>query len=167
MGSTDYREQEPGPIPKSILQQVGIERECWRHQRDIDRFSSRQDSVGGIVLVERREDGHFVAWIHDGHHRSHHGLRAATSHHDILIGIDGQSRKVAMLLGQCLTEVLRSPGDGILVRARRGNLCQTIGNFLWRVEIWESLREIDGSVLIGDAGHPSDNRIREACRSYG
>ena len=81
-------------------------------------------------------------------------LSAATSHHDVLISIEGKPRKVAMLLGQRLTEVLRSPGDGILVGACRSNLSQAIRDLFWRVEVRESLREIDGSILVGYAGHP-------------
>ena len=81
-------------------------------------------------------------------------LRAATSHHDVLVGIDGQPRKVAMLLGKCLTEVLCSPGNGILVRTCWSNICQTTGNFFRWVEVRKSLREIDGSILVGYAGHP-------------
>ena len=61
------------------------------------------------------------------------------SRHDVLIRVNVQTSEVTLFLSQCLTEVLRSPCNCILVRATGGNLCQTVCDFLWRVEVWESL----------------------------
>ena len=61
------------------------------------------------------------------------------SRHDVLIRVNVQTSEVTLFLSQCLTEILRSPGNRILVRAMGSNLCQTVCDFLWRVEVWESL----------------------------
>jgi len=81
---------------------------------------------------------------------------------------DGQSLTFVTVevLDKCLTEVLRSPGDCILMRAVWSNLCQPIGNLPWRVEVRESLREVNGLVTVADTGHAPDDRIREACCTY-
>ena len=69
------KHQSLGSLPKSIFNQVGIKRKSWRHQRDIDRLSSCENRISGIVLVERREDSHPVTRVHHSHHRRHHCLR--------------------------------------------------------------------------------------------
>ncbi len=39
-------------IPECILQQIGIEVKGWWNKRNINRFSTRQDGVSRIVLIE-------------------------------------------------------------------------------------------------------------------
>ena len=75
--------------------------------------------------------------------------------------------RLALLSSQRLAEVLRSPGDSVLMRAMRCNLRQPFGNLLWRVEVWESLREVDRFVAVADAGHSSDDGIRKSRRACG
>ena len=49
----------------------------------------------------------------------------------------------------------------------RCNLRQPFDNLLWRVEVWESLREVDRFVAVADAGHSSDDGIRKSRRACG
>ena len=42
-----------------------------------------------------------------------------------------------------------------------GDLGQAVQNSLGRVKVRESLGQVDRAVLIGDAGHPPDDRIRK------
>ena len=36
-----------------------------------------------------------------------------------------------------------------------------------RIEVGEALREVDGTVLVGDARHAADDRIGKRCRTIG
>ena len=65
----------------------------------------------------------------------------------------------AGLFRQRLPEVLRTEGHGVLMGAVVGGFGQRVGQLLRRVEIREALRQVDGIVLVVDAGHPADDRV--------
>ena len=67
----------------------------------------------------------------------------------------------AGLFCQHLAEVLRAKGHSVLVRAFVSRFGQSVQQLLRRVKIREALRKVDGVVLIVDAGHAADDRIRE------
>ena len=78
--------------------------------------------------------------------------------------------EVALLGGKGLAEVLRAPGEGVLVRAGVRHLGQAVGDRGGRVEVGESLREVDGVVAQRHTGHASDDGIGEflgACAQRG
>ena len=63
------------------------------------------------------------------------------------------------------SEVLCAPCQGILMRSVRCNLTQSVCDFLRRVKIRKSLRKVDGVILIIDAGHAADDRIRKGAHT--
>ena len=64
-------------------------------------------------------------------------------------------------------EVLRAPGDGILVEVFMRYFGQAVQNRRRRVEIRVTLGKIDGTVLSADAGHAADNGIGKMFRAGG
>ena len=69
------------------------------------------------------------------------------------------------LFRQRLAEVLGTEGHGILVRAFVCGLGQGVQQLLGRVKVRETLGQVDGIVLIVDAGHAADDRIREGAHT--
>ena len=62
---------------------------------------------------------------------------------------------------------LCAPCDGILMKIFFRNLGKSVKQFLRRIKIRESLREIHRFVLIGNACHTADHGIRESFCSFG
>ena len=116
-------------------------------------------------LVERREDHHLVAGVANGHHGCHHGLGTAAGHADLGVGIHSVVQRGAGLFGQRLAEVLCAKGHSVLVWAGIGCSCQSVQQLLRRIEIREALRQVDGVILIIDAGHAADDRIRKCAHT--
>ena len=71
----------------------------------------------------------------------------------------------AGLFCQRLAEVLRAKGHSVLVRAFVSRFGQSVQQLLRRVKIREALRKVDGVVLIVDAGHAADDRIRKGAHT--
>ena len=154
-----------GSLGKALFDQRDIKLIGGRHQRDIDRLRTRKDGVCAIVLVERRKDHHLVAGVADGHHGRHHGLGAAAGHADLGVGVHSVVQGGAGLFGQRLAEVLCTKGHSVLVRAGIGCPCQRVQQLLRRVKIRKTLRQVDGVILIIDAGHAADDRIRKGAHT--
>ena len=154
-----------GTLGKAFLDKRNIKLISRRNQRDINGLCPGKNGVGPVILVKRREDHHLVAGVADGHHGCHHGFGAAAGHADLGVGIHLVVQGRAGLFRQCLTEVLRAKGHGILMRAVVGGLCQRIQQLLRRVKVRKTLRKVDGIVLVIDAGHAADDRIRECAHT--
>ena len=151
----------------AVLRHGGLERglvegEGGRHERHVDGLGVAQNRVGAVVLIEGREHHDLVAGVAHGVHGAHHGLGAAAGDDDVLVGVDVDAHEAALLGGERLTEVLRAPGEGVLVRALVGDLRQAVEELLGRVEVGETLGEVDGAVLERHAGHAADDRVGEA-----
>ena len=145
----------------------GIVREVRRPQVDVDGLRAGQDGVGRVILIEGREHDDFVTRIAHGHHRGHHRLGAAAGDHEVAVGIEVEAAEATHLGRQRLPETGRAPGHGILVmRSARGPL-QCGEERLGRIEVRESLGEVDGAVPVGEAGHPPDHRLGESGQSSG
>ena len=128
-----------GTLGKAFLDKRNIKLISRRNQRDINGLCPGKNGVGPVVLVKRREDHHLVAGVADGHHGCHHGFGAAAGHADLGVGIHLVVQGRAGLFRQCLTEVLRAKGHGILVRAVVGGLCQRIQQLLRENRCLEAL----------------------------
>ena len=102
-----------------------------------------------------------VSGVADGHHGGHHGLGAAAGDADLRVGVHLVVEGRAGLFSQRLPEVLRAEGHGVLMGAVVGGFGQRVGQLLRRVEIREAPRQVDGIVLVVDAGHPADDRVGE------
>ena len=153
------QDQRLCPFGKALFDQAQVELIRRRDQRDIDGFGSGKDGVCPVVLVERREDHHLAAGVADGHHRGHHGFGPAAGHANFRVGVHLMMEGRAGLFRQCFAEILRTKGHRVLVRALIGRFGQCVQKLLRRVKIREALREVDGIVLVVDAGHPADDRI--------
>ena len=58
-----------------------------------------------------------------------------------------------MFLGQCLTEVLCSPGDGILVRSKSGNPCERLmAPYLLDMRVIRRITESVNPAVLVDSG---------------
>ncbi len=131
--------QSLGLLPERVLQRFGVKMEVRRGKGDIDGFRAGEDGIGPVILVEGGENDHLVPWIGDGHHGGHHRLGAAAGDGDFAVGVDGPSHQAGLLFSQGLPEILRAPGDGILMEILRRDFCQTVQNGFWGLEVREAL----------------------------
>ena len=147
-------------------QTVEIER-LPRKERHIDRRRVAENGVRAVVLVERLEDDDLVARIHEGQQRRDHRFGRAAGHGDLRLRIHGHAVPLGVLPRQRLTEPSRAPGDRVLIDvvvngARRGFL-ENLG----RRKVGEPLRQVDGSMLRGQTGHATDDRLAEGAGATG
>ena len=156
-----------GLLREGLGELVRIEVERRRAQGHVDGLGAGEDRIGGVVLVERREDDHLVARIAGGHHRDHHRFGAAAGDDEVLVGVDRQAAEPVDLLGEGLTEARGAPGHGILVMRTARGAFQGGQQFLGRGEVREALRQVDGPVLVGQAGHPADDGFGETGETAG
>ncbi len=148
-----------GPLREGAAQFVVVEGEIGRAQRDVDRLGAGEDRVGGVVLVEGREDDDFITWVAGGHHGDHHRLGAAAGGDEMAVGIDLELREAVDLRRERLPETDRSPSDRILVERPARTPFQRLEQDFRRIEIRKALGEIDGLMLVGEAGHFADDRF--------
>ena len=149
------------------LELVDVEVELRRIQRHIDRLRAGEDRIRAVVLIERGEDHDLVAGVGDGHHRGHHGLGTAAGDDDLAVRVDLVAHQAGLLRGERLAEVLRAPGDGVLVEVLVRYLRETVGDLLGRLKVGEALRQVDRAVAQGHARHPADDGIGEVFCSDG
>ena len=157
-------------VAEGRLEDLAIKAERGRVERHIDGLSAREDRVGAVVLVERREDDDLVSGVRNRHHGGHHGLGRAACDYDVLVGVDRHAHKVLLLGGERLAHGLGAPSDGVLVIERLGvgrDGAETLEQLCRGIEVREALREIDGVVFIGDARHAADDRIGKCRRTVG
>ena len=157
-------------VAEGCFEDLTIEVEGGRVERHIDGLGAREDGVGAVVLIKRREDDDLVAGVRDRHHGGHHGLGGAAGDHDVLVGVDRHTHKVLLLGRERLTHGLRAPRDGVLMVERLGvgrDGAKALEQLRRGIEVREALREVDGAVLIGDARHAADDRIGECRRAVG
>ena len=144
------------------LQLLGVEVVSRTAQLHVDRDRSRQDGVRPVVLVIRGEHDHLVAGIDDGHHGDHHRLRAAAGDQHLRLRIHGPPHEPRLLPGEGLPETGCPPGHGVLMRTLASDLRQAVGELHRRIEVGESLREVDRPAFVRYACHTPDHRIGES-----
>ena len=149
-------------LTERVLKHICVKVEIRRHERHINRLCAGQDGIRTVVFVKRGENDNLVARIGDCHHRSHHRLGAAAGRDDFGVRVDPAAHEIGLLGGQRLAEVLRTPGNGILVVILVGHLRQTVEQLLRRLEVREALRQIYRIILHGNARHTADDRIGKA-----
>ena len=151
-------------LPERVLQDLRIVAVVRRRQRDVDRDGAGENGIRPVVFIKGGEDRNAVAGVRDGHHRRHHGLRAAAGHDDLRVRIDGKSHVLRLLFGQRLPQILRAPGDGVLMHVLVLHLAEAVQDGLRRIKIREALGQVDGPELVGDPGHPPDHGV---CKGIG
>ena len=145
----------------------GVVAEPGRMQGHVDGHGTGEDGISGVVFVKWREDDDLVPGIAGGHHGGHHGLGAAAGDDEVLIGIDAQAGVAIDLGRQRLAEPGSAPGDGVLVkRSARGTL-QGCQQEFGRIEVGETLREINGAMLVRQPGHGTDDGFAEGRKAEG
>ena len=154
-------------LTERVLKHICVKVEIRRHERHIDRLCAGQDGIRTVVLVKRGENDNLVARIGDCHHRSHHRLCAAAGRDDFGVRVDPAAHEIGLLGGQRLAEVLRTPGDGILVVILVGHLRQTVEQLLRRLKVRETLRQVYRVILHGNARHAADDRVGKAGGAFG
>ena len=107
-------------VAEGSLEHLAIEVERGRVERHIDGLGARENRVGTVVLVERREDNDLVSGVRNRHHGGHHGLGGAACDYDVLVGVDRHAHKVLLLGRERLAHGLGAPSDGVLVIERLG-----------------------------------------------
>ena len=107
-------------VAEGRLEDLAIEVERGRVERHIDGLGARENRVGTVVLVERREDDNLVSGVRNRHHGGHHGLGGAACDYDVLVGVDRHAHKVLLLGRERLAHGLGAPSDGVLVIERLG-----------------------------------------------
>ena len=71
-----------------------------------------------------------------------------------------------LLVRKRTAEVGRAEGNGILVRAGIGGLCERIQDLARRVKIREPLGKVDRAMLVADAGHAANDGIGELGNAF-
>ena len=144
-----------------LAQTIGVERPVRPLERNEHRLGAGENRVRTIVLVERLEDDHLVARIHQRHEHRRHRFGRAARHRHVAVRIDLHVVPAPVLLGDRLAKHRRAPRDRVLVdvavdrRARRLLHRSGIG------KSGKSLREIHGLVHGGDARHLADDGFGE------
>ena len=161
------QDQRLGALAKGVLQHLRVKAEFRRRQGHINGFRTGEDGVCAVVFVERREDDYLVPGIDHRHHGGHHGLGAAAGDGDLAVGVNGPAHIAGLLCRQGLPEVLRAPGNRVLMYIFPRDLRQPVQNGLGRLEVRKPLGEVDGTVPVGDPGHAPDHRVGEMRRAGG
>ena len=149
-------------LTERVLKHICVKVKIRRHKRHINRLCAGQDGVRAVVLIERGKNDDFIARIGDCHHRSHHRLGAAAGRDNFGVRVNPASHEIGLLGGQRFAEVLRTPGDGILVVILVGHLRQTVEQLLRRLKVRETLRQVNRVILHGNARHAADDRVGKA-----
>ena len=127
----------------------------WLHF-DEARRGAGEDRVGAVIFVEGFEDDDFVAGIDDGHHGGHHGFGGAAADGDFALGVVGDVLGAGEFFDDGVAQRLGAPGDGVLIDVVGDGLAGGFFYFFGGGEIGETLGEIYGVVLQGEAGHFAD-----------
>ena len=150
------------PLPEGLFQFSHMEGKGRRLQRYIYRFRARQYRIRPVILIERGKNNYLIPRIRHRQHSRHHGLRTAAGYDNLLLRIHSHPGKMLLLCRQGLPEILCAPGQCILMRAFLRRLRQSVRNSLRRIEIRETLGQINRPVPVGYSRHPADHRIRKS-----
>ena len=150
-----------GARAESRLELAAIDREVGPAQSHVTRGRTGQDYVGTIVLIERLEDDHLVAWIDHREHGRDHRLGRAAGHGDVAIGIAFEPIVRARLVGDRAAEVGRAVRDRVLVIVFVDRALGRLLEFRGRRKIGKSLGQVDGATSERAPGHLADDGLRK------
>gem|GEM_PF-4015562 len=89
----------------------------------------------------------------------------AAGDHQMGLRVQGQAHEPALLGRQGFPEIVGAPGNRILVRSLGGGHGRRLRQVPGRVKVGGTLREVDPSVLVINAGHPADDGVGEVCQA--
>ena len=150
-----------GTLAEGVLQHIGVKPEGRGDQRHKDGLAVSHNRLGVVVLKIGGENDDLVPGVGEGEDGVHHGLGGADGHDDLPVRVQPAAHEAAALPGQGRAEVGRAHGDGVLVGALVAHLRQPVHHLLGGIEVGESLGQIDGPHVHGDAGHPADDGVCE------
>ena len=132
-----------------------------RIQRHVARRRARKDRVGAIVFIKRLEDDHFIAGIDDRHHRRHHRFGRAASDADFALRVDFHAEIPRRFFDDGVAEILRAPGDRILIHVGHDGVAGGELDLFRRGEIGKALRQVDRAIEMRLPRHLADDRFGE------
>ena len=160
-------DQSFGILPERCFQLLRVKIKSGRVERDIDGLCAGEDHVRPIVFVKGRENNQFVSRVRHSHDSGHHGLGAAAGDDDLPVRVNVHPHKMALLPGDRLSQILGTPGNGILVIVFSRHFTEPLQDFFRRVKIRKALGKIDRTVLIGDPRHAPNHGIGKSLCSCG
>ena len=146
---------------EEACQFIMVERVVGCIEFDITRCRAAKHDVRTVVFVERFEDDDFVTGVDRRKKRCDHAFGRAAANGDLTFGIERDTVVALYFVDDGITELFRAPRDGVLVVVVVDSTMGGILECLRCRKIGESLREIDGLVLIGNARHLTNDRFGE------
>src|SRR4030042_1950325 len=102
-------------VIKCLGQFLLIEMPVWFMEGDESGLRITEDSIRTIILVKRFEYNNLLSGINDGHQGRDHGLRCPAADCNLFFGIYSDTIIPNKFLGNGLTKIWGSPGEGVLV----------------------------------------------------
>ena len=124
---------------EGVLEHFRVKMIIRRHQRDINRLGAGEDRIRAVILIEGREDRHFVPRVGDGHHRRHHRFGAAAGDDRLLLRIQFKAHERGLLAAQRFPRIRSAPGDGILMKGLVRDFLQPLQDRPGRIKIRKAL----------------------------
>ena len=117
--------------------------------------------VRPVILVKRLEDHHLVSGIAHRQQGRDHGFGGAAANRDFALRIDRDALPQLHLPGNGVAQVLRSPGNGVLIDVGCDRFLRRTLDLSGCGKIRKALREVDRVVQHGLARHFADDGFRE------
>ena len=133
----------------------------WLSEFYVHWFRAAQFGVRPVILVERFEHHDLVAGVADCQQGRDHGFGRAAADRDILFGINRNALPQAHLAGDGLAQILRTPGNGVLINVGGYGALRSLFDFGRGGEIGEALRQVDRAVQHGLPRHFTNHGFRE------
>ncbi len=155
-------QQEARSAADGFLELFHVERVVRLAERDEARPHSGEDAGGQVVLVPRLENDRFVSRLGERQNRGDLGLRDSARDRDLPFRVGPHAVHPRVLGGDGLPELGRPPGEGILMLTRLGDRLRKSGeNFTGRLEVRQSLGEVDSPDLRAEPAHLADDGLTE------
>ena len=148
-------------LPIARSSRAEIDRVVRLAHRDEARRDAGQHAGGQVVLVPGLEDEGLVARLGQAEDGADLRLRDAAGDGDLGCGIDSHRVESAMLLRQGLAKALFAPGVRVLVVAGVDRAAQRGEQLRRRIEVRQSLREVDAADLGAEPRHLADHGLLE------
>ncbi len=150
-----------GPVVERGGQLAEVEPPVRRPERHEPRLGAGEDAVGPVVLVERLGQDHLVAGIDQREQRHQHRLGAAAGDGDLGLGVHPQAQVPVGVLGDRPAELVRAPGDCVLVDVGLDRAAGRCLDLRGGREVRHPLRQVHRAVSAGLDRHAPDHALGE------
>ena len=117
----------------------------------MDGNSSCQGHCGSITVIAGVQQDDLVPGAHAGGNRTENGLGSTRHHGDLGLRIAAYPAMAGELAGNGLPQRRQSGHWGVLVVAFQGMVGKGGAQGLWRLEIRETLGQVQGVLLVGES----------------